>query len=151
MQDKIHTFTEVAPSFLLDNWLHLIWILIPRLYERRPIPHYFWEFSKLIFSHFSLSLGLYITRAASFLTHIAAGTKPALFTCSYIPTNSYTERHVVGLETLLKIWGKTFTGKLTYVCVHYSPLIFLVFYTPGATKSSLCLREDSFFENQFSP
>ena len=60
MQDKIHTFTEVAPSFLLDNWLHLIWILIPRLYERRPIPHYFWEFSKLIFSHFSLSLGLYI-------------------------------------------------------------------------------------------
>ena len=57
---KIHTFTEVAHSFLLDNWLHLIWILIPRLCERRPVPHCFWEFSKLISSHFSLSLGLYI-------------------------------------------------------------------------------------------
>ena len=105
-----------------------------------------------LFSRISLFLWACIfTRAAFFLTHIAAGTKPALFTCSYTPTNSYTERHVVGLETLLKIWGKTFIGKVTYVCVHYPPLIFLVFYTPGATKSSLCLREDSFLKINFPP
>ena len=105
-----------------------------------------------LFFHISLFLWACIfTHAASFLTHIAAGTKPALFTCSYTPTNSYTERHIVGLETSLKIWGRRSQEGVTYVCVHCPPLIVLVSYTPGATKSSLCLKEDSFLKINFPP
>lgn len=105
-----------------------------------------------LFFHISLFLWACIfTHATSFLTQIAAGTKAALFTCSYTPTNSYTERHIVGLETLLKIWGKTFIGKGDICLCSLSSSHRPCFLHPRSNKVFSLPQRGQFFENQFSP
>ena len=102
------------------------------------------------FSHISLFL-MYINTCSSFLTCTATGTKPTPFTCSYTPTNSLTEMHIVSLETLLKIWGKKFTGRGdTCLCPLTSSLPPCSLH-PRSNKVFPLPHGEQFFENQFPP
>lgn len=149
MHDKIQTFTEVAHPFLLDNSLHLTRVSFPRACERRPHPHYFWEFSELIFSHFSLS---HVYSHMLFLPDLHCNRHKANPLHLFLHTHKFTHRNAYcQFRNFAEDLGEEVHRKGWHVPVSTVLLSSSLFFTSQEQQSLPFASWRTVFENQFPP